>query len=71
MSKLPNFKQPVVPLSEEHARQVERFTGVPYHAVQDAALKGYLLFKAWHHRKLTEREQKRRSRLTLVGKRNK
>ena len=45
----PSFKVEPVYLSSEHAKQVERFQGYPYDAEQDARMKAYSIFKAWHH----------------------
>ena len=36
-------------LSPEHARQVERFTGVPYDPEGDARCRSWAAFKRWHH----------------------
>ena len=46
----PSFKVEPDYLSPEHAKQVERFQGYPYDAEQDARMKGYSIFKEWHHR---------------------
>jgi hypothetical protein len=44
-----SFAEEPVHLSPEHARHFERFTGYPYNAEQEAALKGWVAFKRWHH----------------------
>lgn len=46
---MPSFKKPEPPLSEEHARQYERFTGVPYDPEAIARDKAWAAFKCWHH----------------------
>lgn len=47
---MPSFKfKPEPRLSDEHARQVERFTGVPYDPEADARIKGWVAFKRYHH----------------------
>jgi hypothetical protein len=45
-----SFKVEPVYLSPEHARQVERFTGLPYDPEGDARIKAWVAFKCWHHR---------------------
>jgi hypothetical protein len=45
-----SFKVEPVYLSPEHARQVERFTGLPYDPEGDARIKAWVAFKNWHHR---------------------
>ena len=57
---MPSFKvQPEPPLSEEHARQYERFTGIPYDPEAIARAKAWAAFKRWHHALLQERDQKK------------
>ncbi len=60
MSKLwniprPNFKVEPVYLSEEHAKQVERFTGYPYEPEEDAMIKAYVAYKRWEQKELISR----------------
>ena len=45
-----SFKTEPVYLSPEHARQVERFTGLPYDPEGDARIKAWVAFKNWDHR---------------------
>lgn len=60
--KMPSFKVEPVHLSPEHARQVERFTGYPYNAEQEAALAGWVAFKRWDHQ-----QQLARARAGLIS----
>ena len=66
-----NFKDRISKLSEEHIKQICRFTQTEYVEGEWQRWRAYAEFKKWHHDKLKERDElvrkiraiKKRSRL--------
>lgn len=56
MSERINFGDRIPKLSEEHIKQICRFTNIPYVEGHWQRWRAYAEFKKWHHEKLIEKQ---------------
>ena len=68
MSERINFRDRIPKLSEEHIKQICRFTKVPYVEGEWQRARAYVEFKKWHHEKLIEKQLEDSRILDKLGK---